>query len=102
MHLFRLLFLSILAVLRFSKEANFALLQLTSDLAYTGPTNFRRGKNLHGPEYAFRLHGTRGTRQVFKRQTVLQSETEFARFRVKGSGVALVKNSPRSKMSEPV
>ena len=28
-HLFRLLFLSILAVLRFSKEANFALLRLT-------------------------------------------------------------------------
>ena len=28
-HLYRLLFLSILAVLRFSKEANFALLRLT-------------------------------------------------------------------------
>lgn len=80
-HLFRLLFLSFLSVLRFSKEANFALLQLTSDIAYTEPHKFLKGQKL-APRSALRLHGTRGTRQVFKRRAILQSETEFARFRV--------------------
>ena len=33
---------------------------------------------------AFRLHGSRGNVQVFERLAVLQSVTEFARFRVNG------------------
>ena len=41
--------------------------------------------------FVFLLRGTRGTMQVFERQTVLQSVTEFARFRVKR--VAQVKNT---------
>ena len=56
-HLFRLLFLSILAVLRFSKEANFALLQLTSDLAYTGPHKLSKRQKLARP--GIRLSFTR-------------------------------------------
>ena len=36
-------------------------------------TNFWADKNLHW--FAFRLHGTRGTMQVFERQTELQSVT---------------------------
>ena len=44
-------------------------------------TNFWTDKHLHG--CAFRLHGTRGTVQVFKWQTLLQSVTRFAQFRVK-------------------
>ena len=42
-------------------------------------TNFWADKNLHW--FAFRLHGTRDTMQVFERQTELQSVTEFTRFR---------------------
>ena len=45
-------------------------------------TNFWTDKNLHG--CAFRLHGTRGTVQVVERQTLLQSVTRFAQFRVNG------------------
>ena len=41
---------------------------------------FRTDKDLSGS--AFRLHGIRETVQVIERQTVLQSVTEFARFRV--------------------
>ena len=41
---------------------------------------FRTDKDLSGS--AFRLHGIRGTVQVIERQTVLESVTEFARFRV--------------------
>ena len=44
---------------------------------------FWTDKYLQGSR-AFRLHGTRGTVQVFERQTVLQSVTEFARFRLNG------------------
>ena len=56
---------------------------------YTSPDKLLNGKNVHGS--AFRLHGTRGTKQIFERQTVLQSVTEFEQFRVKG--VAQVKFS---------
>ena len=44
---------------------------------------FWTDKYLQGSR-AFRLHGTRGTVQVFERQAVLQSVTEFARFRLNG------------------
>ena len=54
---------------------------------YTSPDKLLNGKNVHGS--AFRLHETRGTKQILERQTVLQSVTEFEQFRVKG--VAQVK-----------
>ena len=53
---------------------------------YTSPDKLLNGKNVHGS--AFRLHRTRGTTQIFERQTVLQSVTEFEQFLV-----AQVKNS---------
>ena len=41
-----------------------------------------RTKFLKGKKPAICLHGTRGSVKVFERQTVQQSVTEFARFRV--------------------
>ena len=50
---------------------------------YTSPDKHLNGQNVHGS--AFRLHGTRGTKQIFERQTVLQCVTaEFEQFRVNG------------------
>ena len=57
--------------------------------------NFSSVKNLHGS--AFRLHGTDGNVQVFERQTVLQSVTEFAWFRV--NGLQRLKICPFKKFS---
>ena len=45
-------------------------------------------KNLQGS--AFRLHGTRGTVQVFEQQTVLKPVTEFVWFRVNGLSAVIV------------
>ena len=43
---------------------------------------FKLGKNLL--RATIRLHGTRGTVQIFERQTVVQFVTEFAWFHVNG------------------
>lgn len=53
---------------------------------YTSPDKLLNEKNVHGS--AFLLHRTPGTTQIFERQTVLQSVTEFEQFLV-----AQVKNS---------
>ena len=60
---------------------NIAPLKRLFSPVYTSPDKHLNGKNVHGS--AFRLHGTRGTKQIFERQTVLQCLTaEFEQFRV--------------------
>ena len=70
---------------------NIAPLKRLFSPVYTSPVcpdKHLNGKNVLGS--AFRLHGTRGRKQIFERQTVLQCVTaEFEQFRVKG--VAQVK-----------
>ena len=61
---------------------NIAPLKRLFSPVYTSPDKHLNGKNVHGS--AFRLHGTRGTKQIFERQTVLQRVTEFEQFRVNG------------------
>ena len=65
------------------------------DIVYAGPNKLLSGQKLALNRLS--LHGTRDSMQVFERQTVLQSVTEFARFRVKQ--VAQVKKYVLSKVS---
>ena len=75
------LYKSILCMGKHTKyHRNIALLKRLFSPVYTSPDKHLNGKNVHGS--AFRLHGTRGTKQIFERQTVLQCVKKFEQFRV--------------------
>ena len=77
------LYTSILCMGKHTKyHRNIAPLKRLFSPVYTSPDKLLNGKNVH--RSAFRLHGTRGPKQIFERQTFLQCVTEFAQFRVNG------------------